>query len=145
MHTFTLTYQENDNDRDALLAGLGAYNRQFISRENWGPLSVYHKDAEGVLRGGVIASRKGNWLCIDFLWVDETVRGSGLGHALMEAAEQEAAKRGCLFALVDTFSFQALPFYQKQGYQQQMSLPDFPENGMQRHYLTKTLRVTDSR
>jgi len=98
-----------------------------------------------VLRGGVIASRKGNWLCIDFLWVDETVRGSGLGRALMEAAEQEAAKRGCLFALVDTFSFQALPFYQKQGYQQQMSLTDFPENGMQRHYLTKTLRVTDSR
>jgi hypothetical protein len=34
---------------------------------------------------------------------------------------------------VDTFSFQALPFYQKLGYQLQMSLPDFPHAGMQRH------------
>ncbi|SFN33357.1 Predicted N-acetyltransferase YhbS [Candidatus Pantoea varia] len=143
MRTFTLTHQENDNDREALLAGLGAYNRQFISRENGGPLSVSHKDAQGVLRGGLIASRKGNWLCIDFLWVDETVRGSGLGRALMDAAEQEAMKKGCLFALVDTFSFQALPFYQKQGYQPQMSLPDFPQTGMQRHYLTKTLRLKE--
>lgn len=88
MSTFILTHQQNDDDREALLAGLGAYNRQFISRENWGPLSVSHKDAEGVLRGGLIASRKGNWLCIDYLWVDETLRGSGLGRALMEAAEQ---------------------------------------------------------
>lgn len=145
MSTFTLTHQQNDDDREELLAGLGAYNRQFISRENWGPLSVSHRDAEGVLRGGLIASRKGNWLCIDYLWVDETLRGSGLGRTLMEAAEQEAVELGCLFALVDTFSFQALPFYQKQGYQQQMSLPDFPQAGMQRHYLTKTLRSAESR
>lgn len=73
------------------------------------------------------------------------LRGSGLGRALMKAAEKEAVKLGCLFALVDTFSFQALPFYQKQGYQQQMSLPDFPQDGMQRHYLTKTLRPAESR
>lgn len=41
---------------------------------------------------------------------------------------------------MDTFSFQALPFYLKQGYQQQITLPDFPQTGMQRHYLTKTLK-----
>ncbi|MDY0899385.1 MULTISPECIES: GNAT family N-acetyltransferase [Pantoea] len=145
MSTFTLTHQVNDDDREALLAGLGAYNRQFISRDNWGPLSVSHRDEQGTLRGGVIAARKGNWLCIDYLWVDETLRGSGLGSALLEAAEQEAGKMGCLYALVDTFSFQALPFYQKQGYQPQMSLPDFPQTGMQRHYLTKTLRPRASR
>ncbi|MGF7224922.1 hypothetical protein FHW06_000983 [Pantoea agglomerans] len=38
MSTFTLTHQVNDDDREELLAGLGAYNRQFISRDNWGPL-----------------------------------------------------------------------------------------------------------
>lgn len=96
MSTFTLTHQVNDDDREELLAGLGAYNRQFISRDNWGPLSVSHRDEQGTLRGGVIAVRKGNWLCIDYLWVDETLRGSGLGSALLEAAEQEAGKMGCL-------------------------------------------------
>ncbi|HHC1479245.1 TPA: hypothetical protein ACN7VN_002557 [Klebsiella pneumoniae] len=47
--------------------------------------------------------------------------------------------QGCSHLLVDTFSFQALPFYQKLGYQLQMSLPDFPHAGMQRHYLSKAL------
>ncbi len=60
MSTFTLTHQVNDDDREELLAGLGAYNRQFISRDNWGPLSVSHRDEQGTLRGGVIAARKGN-------------------------------------------------------------------------------------
>ncbi|KEY43258.1 hypothetical protein FB99_17100 [Pantoea agglomerans] len=44
MSTFTLTHQVNDDDREELLAGLGAYNRQFISRDNWGPLSVSHRE-----------------------------------------------------------------------------------------------------
>jgi hypothetical protein len=48
-------------------------------------------------------------------------------------------KQGCQQSLVDTFSFQALAFYQKQGYVLQMTLNDFPEKGIQRHYLTKTL------
>lgn len=47
MSTFTLTHQVNDDDREELLAGLGAYNRQFISRDNWGPLSVSHRDEQG--------------------------------------------------------------------------------------------------
>ena len=32
-----------------------------------------------------------------------------------------------------------VPFYEKQGYQLQMSLQDYPYPGMQRHYLTKPL------
>ena len=137
---FTVTEQPEDKDREALFAGLGSYNRQFIGSENRGPLAVFDHDADGKLRGGVMASRKGNWLCIDYVWVDDTVRGTGLGSTLLHAAEQQAIAYGCQQALVDTFSFQALPFYLKQGYQQQMSLPDFPQTGMQRYYLTKTLK-----
>ncbi|MGD9424769.1 GNAT family N-acetyltransferase [Pantoea sp. NSTU24] len=143
MQALTFTHQMNDSDREALLTGLGGYNQSFIQRDNWGPLSVACHDAQRTLRGGLIASRKGNWLCIDYLWVDETQRGHGMGSALINAAEQEAVRMGSRFALVDTFSFQALPFYQKQGYALQMSLPDFPHAGMQRHYLTKTLVHTD--
>ena len=91
------------------------------------------------MRGGLIAKRKGSWLCIEYLWVSEASRGSGLGSELMYEAESQARSRGCSHMLVDTFSFQALPFYQKLGYQLQMSLPDFPHAGMQRHYLSKVL------
>ncbi|WP_411815259.1 GNAT family N-acetyltransferase [Klebsiella aerogenes] len=102
-------------------------------------LGIYSRDEQAVMRGGLIAKRKGNWLCIEYLWVSEATRGNGLGRELMQEAERQAQALGCSHLLVDTFSFQALPFYQKLGYQLQMSLPDFPHAGMQRHYLSKTL------
>ena len=89
--------------------------------------------------GGLIGVRKGDWLNIDYLWVSETVRGSGVGSKLIKTAEEEARRKGCKHALVDTASFQARPFYEKQGYRLQMSLQDYPYEGMQRHYLAKAL------
>ncbi len=89
--------------------------------------------------GGLIGVRKGDWLNIDFLWVSDAVRGSGVGSQLIKTAEDEARCKGCKHALVDTVSFQARPFYEKQGYQLQMSLQDYPYPGMQRHYLAKAL------
>jgi len=57
----------------------------------------------------------------------------------MKAAEDLAVRHGNTQALVDTFSFQALPFYEKLGYQRQMTLDDFPSPGYAKHYLTKKL------
>ena len=132
-----ITHQIVDEDRNAVLAGLRQHNIQYLKENSFGQLAVYAKNEIGMITGGLLASTKGNWLCIDYLWVSENARKSGLGRTLMISAEQESIKLGCKHALVDTFSFQALPFYEKLGYIQQMSLPDFPELGMQRHYLTK--------
>ena len=91
------------------------------------------------MRGGLIGQRKGDWLSIDYLWVCETVRGEGAGSQLIKNAEGVAREKGCRHALVDTISFQALPFYQKKGYTLKTTLDDFPLEGMARHYLTKAL------
>lgn len=104
-----------------------------------GDIGVYVRDDIGTMLGGLIGVRKGDWLNIDFLWVSDAVRGSGVGSQLIKTAEDEARRKGCKHALVDTASFQARPFYEKQGYQLQMSLQDYPYPGMQRHYLAKAL------
>lgn len=135
----TVTQNVTAEDQEELLAGLRAYNSQFIDASGWGEAGVYARDENGRMTGGLIAEQKGDWLCIKYLWVSDTTRGAGLGSRLMAAAEQQAQEMGCLHALVDTVSFQALPFYQKQGYQLQMTLEDFPYKGMQRHYLAKEL------
>ncbi|MGQ5291444.1 GNAT family N-acetyltransferase [Pectobacterium actinidiae] len=132
-----VTHDITDNDREALFAGLRSYNHRFINPASFGQIGIFHRNSAGIMTGGLIATRKGLWLCIDYLWVGEESRGLKLGSALVKEAEQEAMRLGCRHALVDTFSFQALPFYEKQGYQLQMSLPDFPEEGMLRHYLIK--------
>lgn len=134
-----VTHSITPQDRDELLDGLRAYNLQYIDPERFGDLAVYARDESGKMTGGLIAHVKGEWLCIEYLWVSDRCRKSGLGSQLMQSAEREAQQRGCSNALVDTFSFQARPFYQKNGYGLQMTLDDFPQKGMQRYWLTKAL------
>lgn len=133
-----IVHQILDSDREELLIGLRKHNSQFIDFSKMGQLGIYARDETGAMTGGLIADRKGLWLCIDYLWVSESARGTGLGSQLVNLAEQESVQLGCLHSLVDTFSFQALPFYEKLGYVRQMSLPDFPVAGAQRHYLIKS-------
>ncbi|POT55724.1 N-acetyltransferase [Citrobacter amalonaticus] len=133
-----ITDSITDADQTALLTGLRAYNLQFIKTSNFGDLAVYWRDDRGEIQGGLIAKVKGDWLCIEYLWMHESLRKGGYGGRLIQAAEKTAQERGCLHAQVDTMSFQALPFYQKNGYQLKLTLPGFPEQGASRHYLTKT-------
>ena len=127
-------------EKEELLTGLRTYNGQFLDLSTFsGDIGVYVRDDKGVMLGGLIGVRKGDWLNIEYLWVSDAVRGSGVGSQLIKTAEDEARRKGCTHALVDTVSFQARPFYEKQGYQLQVSLQDYPYPGMQRHYLTKTL------
>lgn len=91
------------------------------------------------MTGGLIADRKGDWLCISYLWVSTQARGKGLGSQLIRAAEENARTYGCRHALVDTISFQARPFYEKYGFTLKTTLDDFPQEGMQRHYLIKSI------
>ena len=56
------------------------------------------------------------WLHTDVLWLAENLRRKGLGREVLKAIEAEAQRRGCKFAKLETFSFQALEFYKKNGY-----------------------------
>ena len=66
---------------------------------------------EGEIVAGLLGHTHWNWMHIRFLWVAESLRGRGLGRRLVLAAEGEARSRGCEHAHLDTFSFQALPFF----------------------------------
>lgn len=136
----SITDTITEHEQEELLQLLRIYNSQFIDFSRVGSdLAVYARDDSGNMRGGLIGNRQGEWLNIKYLWVSDELRGSGLGSQLMQAAEAEARKQGCRHALVDTFSFQARPFYEKQGYKLEMTLKDFPYPGIQRHYLSKAL------
>ncbi|MBR5953023.1 MAG: GNAT family N-acetyltransferase, partial [Pseudobutyrivibrio sp.] len=66
------------------------------------------------------------------------LRKDGLGSKLLKTAENEARNRGCKYAFVDTFSFQAPEFYIKHGYKEVFALNDYPYTG-KRFYYTKEL------
>ena len=98
-------------------------------------LAVFaRRDTEIV--GGLFAYTHWNWLEIRHLWVAEALRHQGLGRELVLAAEREARLRGCDHAHVDTYSFQAVPFYERLGYAVFGRLDDYPP-GHTRVFLQK--------
>lgn len=83
--------------------------------------------------GGITGNTKLHCLFIQFLWVDERLRGQAIGAKLLKKAEEVASEKGCKMVRVDTFSFQAPEFYKKQGYEVYGTVEDFPEGYT--HYL----------
>lgn len=102
------------------------------------PIGVFYEDSLGTKIAGLTGETYGNWLCIKYLWVSEELRGQGIGSKLLQSAEEEALKRGCKYAFVDTFDFQAPEFYKKYGYQEVFALKEYPYTGA-RYYYTKQL------
>lgn len=90
-----ITKSINPDDQQELFAGLRQYNQQYLDADQFGDLGIYSRDEQAVMRGGLIAKRKGNWLCIEYLWVSEATRGNGLGRELMQEAERQAQALGC--------------------------------------------------
>ncbi len=90
------------------------------------PLNLFVRDAEGTLIGGLTATTYWGWLDIDDLWLGESIRGQDIGTELMQMAETEAIRRGCKWAKLETFSFQARDFYEKLGYRVIGTLNDYP-------------------
>ncbi|QDO86728.1 GNAT family N-acetyltransferase [Shewanella psychropiezotolerans] len=124
-------------DDDLVINKTREYNLQFVEKDVK-PLSVYFRDSEANIIAGLTGKTYWNWLHVEYLWVSESERKSGLGSKLVSAAETEAIKRGCTGSTLDTFSFQALEFYQKLGYSIAGSLEGY-SGKHQRYYLEKSL------
>lgn len=136
----------------------GGYRIEYADQPEWGiiggGISEYNTEQAGddhgknlcfVLRapdeeivGGVIGATHWDWFYVNLMWIKAEHRGLGYGHQLLTLAEDKARERGAKHAYLDTFSFQALEFYQKFGYEVFGELKEFPP-GHQRYYLKKEL------
>ncbi len=123
----------------AVLEGLG---RNIISKigdvELGKDVQIFIRNEENKVVGGAIGSVFGGWLYVSLMWVEESLRNQGNGTKLLKMMEDEAVKLGCKHAHVDTYSFEAKPFYEKNGYTLFASLENYPE-GHSKHFLMKKL------
>ena len=101
-------------------------------------LAIMLRDSTSQLIAGIYAFTWGGCLDIRSLWVREDLRRTGIGSKLMHAVEQEAIRRGCRIATLETHSFQAPGFYEKLGYGEIGVLDGYP-TGYKKHYLKKVL------
>lgn len=135
---FIITENPSGKDIDDIYQGLRKHNIPYIGDIPENEIACFTYASDGSKLGGVIGRTWGSWLLIKYLWVDEALHKQGVGSQLLITFENHAKSLGCKHSLVDTLSFQARPFYEKHGYQCQMTLDDYPVEG-QLHFLIKKL------
>ncbi|HEX6533035.1 MAG TPA: GNAT family N-acetyltransferase [Gemmatimonadaceae bacterium] len=136
----SITVEEHPraDDERVVLDGLHRFNVAVIGEPDLRPLAVFARDASGKVVGGLLGHTKWRWLYIAKFWLPAELRGRGLGTQLIRAAEEEARSRECEGVALDTLEYQALPFYQKNGYELFGVLDGFPP-GYKQYFLKKVL------
>jgi len=101
---------------------------------------AYAMDESGHLVGGCSGSTVDvwHWLTIDTMWVETHSRGRGIGRALLAEVELQARGRGCRWAKLNTWEFQAPAFYERLGYEVYGREIDYPP-GHVNHLMRKDL------
>ncbi|WP_298912489.1 GNAT family N-acetyltransferase [uncultured Algimonas sp.] len=135
-------HSPSSQDTAELLDRLSAFNRKQVPDLQRStdaiPCFVSAKTEDGTLVGAISGRCLWNTLHIDLFWIEDDMRGQGLGQRLLSACERLAIGRGCVNAYLETFSWQAKPFYENEGYRLLGTIEDMPI-GHATHMLTKRL------
>lgn len=116
MYKVVVDYTPNDADNDIVREGIIAFNESIIDERDK-VFSIFLKNDSGKVFGGIQAFMGTDSIYIDVLQVEGSLQKQGYGTKLLDTAEQEAVKNGCVFSAVDTFDFQSEKFYLQKGYE----------------------------
>ena len=118
--------------------GLDQFNLAEPELRRVKPLAVFARGATGRVVGGAVGRTWGLCCELQQLWTIEEARSQGIGTELMNRFETEATRRACSLIYLDTFSFQARPFYENRGYRVVLETQGFT-NGIVTYSMRKQL------
>ena len=137
-----ITQQWNQEDSEYIRKKVIEHNLSKLPDDVKHPvknISFILRDEGGKILGGISGTVFWYNLHIDYLWVDELLRGKGYGKELLNCIENIARENRCKLIQLDTFSFQAPGFYQKNGYEIVGVVEEHPNKENQQYYLKKKL------
>ncbi|HEX4112388.1 MAG TPA: GNAT family N-acetyltransferase [Stellaceae bacterium] len=134
--TYAVTGASRNAARKTILNGLKAFNKEVTGPQHWKSFAVVVNNGAGQVQGGLSGWMGWGWMYIELFWLPEALRRQGHGSKLMELAEAEAKRRGCVGMYLNTASFQAPKFYPKLGFKVFAVVDDFPP-GHKNYYLIK--------
>ncbi len=102
-------------------------------------LRAAQRGADGSLEAGLSGWTWGGCGYIEYLWVRDDMRGTGVGSRLLEAAETEDKARGCAQIVLSSHSFQAPDFYRRHGYVEYGRIEGYPRDHAQVHLVKDLL------
>ncbi len=132
-----LTFDES-GENPVIAAALAAEVAERFGPRDEKPFALSAVEQDGALAAGINGVSHWRWLYVRHLFVAPSWRGRGLGRMLLEEAERRAAARGCAGIYLDTFSPEAVAFYERCGFISFGTLEGFPP-GHRRAFLQKRL------
>ena len=124
----------------ALWKGLLSFNRKQAGPFRYKRDVISARDDKGRLLGGIILQSYWRETYVELLWLSARARRAGLGSRLIDEAERRARRRGSRIIHLNTYSFQAPGFYEKQGYRRFGAISSSPRGGS-RYFYVKRLRA----
>lgn len=122
-----------------MIEGLGRNILKHLGNIELGKsIRIFLHDQANKTIGGVVGELFGGWVYISLLWVDENYRNRGFGADLLSRLEGAALQLGCRNAHLDTYSYEARPFYERAGYEVFARLDDYPPRHC-KYFLKKRL------
>ena len=136
----TFEYSENPDPSDLAVveAGIDQFNLGEPELHRVRSIAVFARGATDKLVGGAVGRTWGQCCELQQLWTLEEARGQGIGTELMNRFEIEATRRACSLIYLDTFTFQARPFYESRGYRVVLETQGFT-NGIVKYTMHKHL------
>jgi ribosomal protein S18 acetylase RimI-like enzyme len=138
---FDLTTSPSTEDAKTISQGLINFNNKAnpdLVSEKEVKFSIFARNKEGNIIGGLRALCFWNTLHIELVWVSTEHREKGTGSGLVQQAERFALQQGYELALLETTSWQAKPFYEKLGYELMATLAQYPKDHAT-HFMKKKL------
>ena len=120
---------------DAAIAAAGAGDEK--------EFAIFVRDVHQRVVAGISAAIWGGCCQFHTLWVGDSLRGRGLGRALLIEAEAEARRRGCRLVMGLTYDVLTAGFFEPFGYQTVGVIEDCP-SGTTTRWIRKELAPTSS-
>ena len=138
---YPISYQEfaTAEEENILFEGVvqAAATAKKMSRMR--PFAFFIRDCHKTILAGVKGVSLYGCLYVDMLWVAPDIRHKGLGSELVNACEKLGLERNCTFVSLTTMDWEALPFYQKLGYEIEFIREGYEKNSKM-YVLRKNLR-----
>ncbi|HHP0478429.1 TPA: GNAT family N-acetyltransferase [Vibrio campbellii] len=127
------------NDLDLIRDGIRAYNRMHLPDGDVDAVGCFAWNDEGNIVGGLTGEMFNNTVFVEYLWVDAEARTLGVGSKLIALLEEQVKQHGVTHLYLDTYSFQALDFYLKLGFEKVGQYSGYPAAGIDKHFLQKQI------
>lgn len=124
---FDITETPARADEASLIDAIAGYNLPFAGPRDERQFGFVLRDpSTRAVTGGLWARSVYGLLFLEFLILPPHLRRGGIGTRLVRQAEEVARARGYGGVFLDTFTFQARPFYERLGYAVFTSIGDYP-------------------